>query len=97
MRIKAEGGYMEDHVTKRRIPIPKGSVFTIDIQDVNNMPVFCMTRGTLEECVNYVSDKEYTIKFSKTYEDEVRHSLIAPLPFSIVKRFKNPSSLHPLN
>lgn len=74
MRIKAEGGYMEDHVTKRRIPIPKGSVFTIDIQDVNNMPVFCMTRGTLEECVNYVSDKEYTIKFSKTYEDEVRHS-----------------------
>ena len=74
MKIKVESGYMEDNETHNRISIPKGSTITIGIQDVNNMPVFCMTRGTKENCINYINEKEYTIKFPKSYEDEVRQS-----------------------
>ena len=74
MRIKTNGGYMEDHVTHERIPIPPNAVFTISIENVNNMPIFCMTRGTEKDCSNYISDKEYKIQFSEAFKEEVTNS-----------------------
>ena len=74
MKIRAEGGYIEDAESNKKFEIPKGTVFVASIEDVNNMPVFCMTYGTTRDCINYVSDHQYTIKFSKEYENEVRQS-----------------------
>lgn len=74
MKIKVAGGYWEDDVTHLRVNLQEGSIVTLQIQDVNNMPIFCMTKGTKEDCSFYTSDREYEIKFPISFENEVRNS-----------------------
>lgn len=74
MKIKVTGGYWEDNVTHARVKLPPNSIVTIRIENVNNMPIFCMTKGTAEDCQEYTSEKDYVIKFSESFKDEVKKS-----------------------
>lgn len=74
MKIKVAGGHWEDNATHAKIKLLPNSVITIRIENVNNMPIFCMTKGTAEDCEEYKSDTEYVIKYKKSFKEEVERS-----------------------
>lgn len=46
-------------------------MLTMSIQDVKNIPVFCLTSGDKSHCIEYISDNRYKIKFNDIQKNTV--------------------------
>lgn len=65
LKLKIQGARVLDRENDNLIAtLPSNSVIIISIQDVNNMPVFCLTQYGEDDISDYVDDSNYKISLS---------------------------------
>lgn len=65
LKLKIQGARVLDRENDNLIAtLPSNSVIIISIQDVNNMPVFCLTQYGEDDISDYVDDSNYKITLS---------------------------------
>ncbi len=65
LKLKIQGARVHDRENDNLIAtLPPNSVIIISIQDVNNMPVFCLTQYGEDDISDYVDDSNYKISLS---------------------------------
>lgn len=96
MKLKMEGASMYHPDTDELIGILPAGNITISIQDVNNMPVFCLTQYGQENTTDYVDEKNYTISLSNEKVEGIQtdfpkatHALIILEPDKFIEDVKN--------
>lgn len=66
LKLKIQGARVHDRENDNLIAtLPSNSVLIISIQDVNNMPVFCLTQYGEDDITDYVDDSNYKISLSR--------------------------------
>lgn len=61
MKIKLESAKMYDYETNELKAVIPNCIFTISIQDVNDMPIFCISHHGSEDTASYESINKYKI------------------------------------
>jgi len=96
MKLKIEGARMHDPNTNEFIGMLPAGDIVISVQDVNNMPVFCLAQYSNENVTDYVNDKNYTIVLSDEKVKKIQgdfpkasHALIILEPDKFIEDVKN--------
>lgn len=96
MKLKIEGARIHDPETNEFISVLPACTIVISIQDVNNMPVFCLTQYGQENIIDYVDETNYTIALSDGKIKGIRadfieatHALIILEPDKFINDIKN--------
>lgn len=71
MKIKFTEAQLYHPDTNKLLGELKDSVFVMAIQDVKNIPVFCLTAGNKSHCIDFVNENKYTIKFNDVQRDTI--------------------------
>jgi len=65
MKLKIERARLHDPDTDKLIGVLPAGTILVSIQDVNNMPVFCLSQYGNEDIINYVDDSNYKIALTR--------------------------------
>ena len=93
LKIKIQGGKIFHPETNEFLGyLPPNSTITISIQDVNNMPVFCLSQYGDEYITEYIDEQNYSISLSADKISSIRsdfpkatHALIIYEPNKFIK------------
>ncbi len=73
LKIKTENARLHNPDTDELVGIlPQGSTIIVSIQDVNDMPVFCISQFNDESISEFVDDTNYTISISPEKIDSIQ-------------------------
>lgn len=65
MRIKVERAKIYNPITNELITELPSCIMTISIEDVNNMPIFCLSQYGIDDTQNYKDNNNFEISLSK--------------------------------
>jgi hypothetical protein len=71
MKIRCISAKLYHPDTNQYIGELKNVIITLAIQDVNNIPIFCLSAGNKSHCIDYYSSGKFKIKFNKKQIDTV--------------------------
>lgn len=73
MKIKCESLKIYDSKTNEFVGELHNQAVLINIQNTNNMPIFCLTIGSKKDCNFYENSNKYTIKFNKEITETIKN------------------------
>ena len=97
LKIKIQGGKISHSEANEFLgSLPPNSTITISVQDVNNMPVFCLSQYGNEYITEYVDEQNYSISLSADKISGIRsdfpkatHALVIYEPNKFIKSIYN--------